>query len=102
MGVRRIAQDDVGGLQVLSPDGAWIDVPCIPGAFVMNVGDMLHRWSNGRLRSTPHRVINRSGRERYSCPFFFDPDVTVEVAPLPSCVTPGEPPRYAPIVYGEL
>ena len=58
-----LAQDDVGGLQVLSPkregdSNEWIDVPCMHGSFVVNVGDMLHRWSNGLLRSTPHRVIN--------------------------------------------
>ena len=79
-----LAQDDVGGLSVKSPDGAWLDVPPMDGAFVMNVGDMLHRWSNGVLRSTPHRVTNRSGRERYSVPFFYDPRVTAVIEPLPS------------------
>jgi isopenicillin N synthase-like dioxygenase len=68
----------------------------------MNAGDMLHRWSNGQLLSTPHRVINRSGKERYSCPFFFDPDVKVEVAPLPSCITPDRPKQFDSIVYGDF
>lgn len=77
-----LAQDDVGGLQVMDPDGNWRDAPRLPGAFVVNVGDMLHRISGGRLRSTPHRVINRSGRERFSCPFFFDPHVSTLVEPL--------------------
>jgi isopenicillin N synthase-like dioxygenase len=90
----------VGGLQVMTPAGAWIDAPPLPGSLVMNVGDMLHRWSNGRLLSTPHRVINRSGRERYSCPFFHDPNVAAEIAPLPSCTGPGNPPRFAPQVFG--
>lgn len=80
-----LAQDDVGGLQVKTVEGEWVDVPPRPGAFIMNVGDMLHRWSNGRLLSTPHRVINRSGRERYSCPFFFDPNVATIISPLASC-----------------
>ena len=95
-----LAQDDVGGLQVQTPAGAWIDAPVIPGSFIVNVGDMLHRWSNGILRSTPHRVINRSGRERYSCPFFFDPNVATDIAPLPSCITPDRPPAFEPINFG--
>lgn len=86
-----LAQDAVGGLQVLTPQGDWVDVPYRPGTFVVNVGDMLHRLSNGRLRSTPHRVINRSGRERYSCPFFYDPHVTATIAPLPGTGAPNVP-----------
>ena len=77
-----LATDDVGGLQVLSPKGDWIDVPPRADAFVVNVGDMLHRLSNGALRSTPHRVINKTGRERYSCPFFYDPHVSADIEPL--------------------
>lgn len=97
-----LAQDDVGGLQVQTPAGVWIDAPVIPGAFVVNVGDMLHRWSNGRLLSTPHRVINRSGRERYSCPFFFDPHVATDIAPLPSCVTPDRPAAFESVNFGDF
>jgi isopenicillin N synthase-like dioxygenase len=93
-----LAQDNVGGLQVMRTDGSWIDAPFIPGSFVVNVGDMLHRLSNGSLRSTPHRVINRSGRERYSCPFFFDPHVSATIEPLPGT---GEP-SFEPVVFGEF
>jgi len=95
-----LAQGKVGGLQVLSPGGAWVDVPVIPGAFVVNVGDMLNRWSNGLLKSTPHRVINSTGKERYSCAFFFDPNVATEIAPLGCCVTADRPAAFEPINFG--
>ncbi len=95
-----LAQDDVGGLQVQTVEGEWIDVPHRDGAFVMNTGEMLRRWSNGRLLATPHRVINRSGRERYSCPFFFDPNVDTVVKPLPSCTDDSTPTTIEPVEYG--
>ena len=98
-----LAQDDVGGLQVQTPAGQWVDAPYRPGCFVVNVGDMLNRMSNGRLLSTPHRVINRSGRERYSCPFFFDPHVNTVITPLPGTGAPKFPPlRFADFLRGEL
>ena len=97
-----LAQDDVGGLSVKTTDGRWADVTPMPGAFVLNVGDMLSRWSNGRLLSTPHRVTNRSGRERYSVPFFFDPHVRTVIAPLTSCVPPGQTPAFPPLVFGDF
>ncbi len=97
-----LAQDEVGGLQVQTPSGNWVDAPAIPGSFVVNVGDMLHRWSNGRLLSTPHRVINRSGRERFSCPFFFDPNVATDIAPLSCCVSHDHPAAFMPINFGEF
>ena len=91
-----LAQDDVGGLQVQTPAGNWVDAPPLEGALVVNVGDMLHRLSNGRLLSTPHRVINASGRERYSVPFFFDPHVSTRIAPLPGTGTP----RFEAVNFG--
>jgi len=93
-----LAQDDVGGLQVQTPSGKWVDAPPRRDAFVVNVGDMLHRMSNGRLLSTPHRVINASGRERYSAPFFFDPHVSAVVAPLPGT----GPARFGPLTFGDF
>ncbi len=96
-----LAQDSTGGLQVRAPDGAtWLDAPPREDAFVLNVGDVGARWSNGRLRSTPHRVINRTGSDRYSIPYFFDPDANAVVAPLPSCLGEGGP-HFDPIRYGE-
>ena len=97
-----VAQDDVAGLQVLTPAGQWLDVPVIENAFIVNVGDMLHRWSNGILKSTPHRVINRTGKERYSCAFFYDPYVDTVVKPLSECITTDRPVQFEPVHYGDF
>lgn len=97
-----LLQDDAGGLEVRATDGTWIEAPPRHGSFIMNTSDMLHRWSNGRILSTPHRVINRSGRARYSCPFFFDPDLRSSIEPLPSCCGVHTPPRFTPLIYGDF
>lgn len=97
-----LAQDDVGGLQVRTIDQTWIDVPPQAGAFVMNTGSVMRRWSNGRLPATPHRVINRSGRERYSVPFFFDPHVDMLIKPLPGMVDDGQGARFGPVRFGDV
>lgn len=101
-GITFVAQDTTGGLQVAKPDGSWIDVEPIEGAFVMNAGSMLHRWSNGRLVATPHRVDNRSGRERYSCVLFCDPHMNAMVEPVSSCVPDGTTPRFEPIRFSDV
>ena len=93
-----LAQDEIGGLQVQTREGEWIDVPKLEGSFVVNVGDMLSRYTNGLLRSTPHRVINKSGKERFSCPFFFDPHTNAVVQPLKGT---GKP-KFSPINFGEF
>ncbi|MFW2335031.1 isopenicillin N synthase family dioxygenase, partial [Ilumatobacter sp.] len=78
-----LAQDGSGGLQVRSPGGDWIDVPAEPDVIVCNIGDMLDRLTEGRYRSTPHRVRNTTGRTRLSFPYFFDPSWDAVVTPLP-------------------
>jgi isopenicillin N synthase-like dioxygenase len=78
-----LAQDHHGGLQVKSND-TWIDAPPIENALVCNLGDMLDRLTGGWYRSTPHRVLNSSGRGRLSFPLFFDPDFDADLRPLPS------------------
>ncbi len=77
-----LAQDRHGGLQVKGPNG-WIDAPPIEGALVCNIGDMLERLTGGRFVSTPHRVMNISGRDRLSFPLFFDPGWDAPMTPLP-------------------
>ena len=72
-----------------------------PGAFIVNIGDCLMRWTNDVYVSTPHRVFNRGGRERFSIAFFFDPNPEAEVATIPSCVTEKDRPRYAPILAAD-
>jgi isopenicillin N synthase-like dioxygenase len=69
-----LCQDSVGGLQVENLNGDWIEAPPIPGTLVVNVGDLLERWTDGAFRSTPHRVINSSGLERMSLVLAFDPN----------------------------
>ena len=96
-----LAQDGLGGLEVRSRAGAWMPAPPIPGTFVVNVADMLARWSNDRWTSTPHRVRNPAGRVRYSVPFFWDTGLDSEIACLPTCTGPSHPPRYEPIRYGD-
>lgn len=77
-----LAQDDVGGLEVQAPTGAWIAVDPQPQAFVLNTGAVMRTWSAGRFRATPHRVINRSDIARRSVAFFYDPHMNTPVAPL--------------------
>ena len=92
-------QDDNGGLQVRErQSGAWIDAPPLPGTLVVNVGDLLARWSNDRFASTPHRVLNRSGRERMSIATFHDPDFGAMVDGRDLGATA---PRYEPITAGQ-
>jgi isopenicillin N synthase-like dioxygenase len=91
-----LAQHQVPGLQVRHASGRWIEAPPIDGTFVVNIGDMMARWSNDVFCSTVHRVVNTSGAERYSLPFFFDPNHDADVSCLPTCTSPERPPRYAP------
>jgi isopenicillin N synthase-like dioxygenase len=93
--------DRVPGLEVRKRDGEWIAAPHIDGYFVCNIGDCLMRWTNDVYVSTPHRVVNRAGRERYSVAFFLDPNPDAEVACLPTCQSADRPPRYPAIAAGD-
>ncbi len=96
-----LAQDDAGGLELQMRDGSWLDVEPRPDAFVCNIGDCLMRWSNDVYVSTLHRVVNRSGRARYSVAFFGDPAADALVECLPSCTDDARPPKYQPVTYGD-
>jgi isopenicillin N synthase-like dioxygenase len=98
-------QDDVGGLEVLSTQGEWVSAPAIPGAVLINTGDLTERWSNGIFRSTQHRVglpqAAAPGRDRYSIAFFCEPDADALITCLPTCQGPSNPPKYPPITAGD-
>ena len=97
-----LAQDAHGGLEVCLPDGRWVAATPIPGSFVVNLGDLIPRWTNGRYHSNPHRVRNTAsaGAPRYSIPFFYDPDHDARIEAVPSCVVAGQAARFAPCTVG--
>ena len=92
-----LAQNRVPGLQIRLTDGTWIDAPVVDGTFIVNTGDVLHRWTNGRFLSTPHRAFNTSSQPRYAIPYFFHPNADTLIECLPTCLQPGEVPRHEPI-----
>jgi isopenicillin N synthase-like dioxygenase len=89
------------GLQVRNSLGHWIAAPPLAGSFVINIGDIMARWTNDVFLSTVHRVINSSGAQRFSLPFFFGANFNAEVRCLESCQSEQRPARYAPITAGE-
>ncbi|ETS84720.1 hypothetical protein PFICI_02745 [Pestalotiopsis fici W106-1] len=96
-----LCQGSVPALQILNAGGEWIEAPPIPGTFVVNIGDLLARWTNDRFVSTVHRVWNVTGQERYSIPFFFGVNYDATVSTLDSCLAEGEKSKYEPIQAGE-
>ncbi len=98
-----------GGLEVLGMDGQWHPVTPIPGAYVVNVGDTLARWTNDRWRSTIHRVVlppTQQGNEdltneRFSMAFFHNANWDARIACLPTCLPRGSSPTYEPITAGQ-
>ena len=97
-----LAREEVPGLAVRLPSGEWLAPPVIPGTLLVNLGNMMKRWSNDRFLSTPHGVLNDTGKDRYSIAFFYSPNPASVVECLPSCTGPDDPPRYPPAVYGDL
>ena len=95
-----LRQDEIGGLEIQQRNGEWAAMPPIPGTLVVNIGDLLERWSNRRYRSTVHRVINSSGRERLSLVLAYDPNFETLVDPRAFCAE-GERPHDEPITCGD-
>ncbi|MBI3516506.1 MAG: isopenicillin N synthase family oxygenase [Proteobacteria bacterium] len=96
-----LPQSIVPGLEIGLPGGRWITPPPMPGTYLVNSGDILNRWTNGRFLSTPHRANNRSKLDRYAAPFFFDPNPATLIECLPSCQGPGNPPRFPAQTFGD-
>jgi len=95
-------QHEIGGLEVLSKNNQWCSVAYEPNLIVVNSGDLLERWTNGRYCSTRHRVPPQTeGQERFSIALFIDPDSNTDVRPLASCVSAAHPARYAATTAGE-
>jgi isopenicillin N synthase-like dioxygenase len=101
--ITMLLQDDCGGLEVQNAKGEWIEAAPVEGTFVVNLGDMVRRWTNDIYQSTMHRVLNKQGtRDRYSIASFFNPDFFYKVECLPTChPADGTLPRYAPCTVGE-
>jgi isopenicillin N synthase-like dioxygenase len=104
-GLTLLLQDEAGGLEVQNVAGDWILAPPLPGTLVVNLGDLVQRWTNDLYRSTMHRVLNRSrdgvARDRYSVPFFYTPDPHARIECLPGCSDAARPPRHPPCLAGE-
>lgn len=81
-----VLQESVEALQVLNANGIWIDAPPRPHSYVVNIGDFLSRITNDKFKSTVHRVVNKSGKERYSMPYFFSPNKEATLATVPTCI----------------
>jgi isopenicillin N synthase-like dioxygenase len=100
-----LRQDAVGGLEVLDLNQDWVAVESVPGAFVINIGDLMARWTNDRWHSTLHRVVDppdalASRQRRQSMPYFQNANWSAEITCLPTCLAPGEQPRYEPVLAG--
>jgi isopenicillin N synthase-like dioxygenase len=99
------AEDKPGGLQVCNVTGDWVDVPVIPGCFIVNLGDLMAQWTNDRWVSTLHRVVNPprdriTGTERLSIAFFHQPNYDALVECLPSCLDAGTA-KYPAVTSGD-
>ena len=98
-------EDAPGGLQVFNAAGDWVDVPIVPGAFIINIGELMARWTNDRWIATLHRVVNpprakAHDSERLSLVFFHNPNYDTDITCLPTCTGPDAPPRYPPTTSG--
>jgi isopenicillin N synthase-like dioxygenase len=96
-----LLQDPIGGLELKKRDGEWVSAPHVPGTLVINIGDLFQRWTNDVYTSNQHRVVNRTGKERYSIPTFFNLDYNAMVSCLPTCQSADQPAKHSPIRSGD-
>jgi isopenicillin N synthase-like dioxygenase len=96
-----LLQDSNSGLQVRDAGNSWIHAAPISGTFVFNIGDAIARWTNDLYRSTVHRVVNVSGKRRYSVPFFYSGYADHPLECIPGCLKPGETPKYPTATVAE-
>jgi isopenicillin N synthase-like dioxygenase len=96
-----LAQDPIGGLEVKTREGEWLAAPYIPGTLILNLGDLFRAWTNDKFVSNPHRVVNRTGKRRFSVPLFFNPNYNAEISCIPTCQSADNPPKYKPVTAGE-
>ena len=89
---------EVPGLEVMAPSGKWLQIEPLHGGIVVNTGEFLNRWSNGRFIATPHRVVPPK-RDRYALTFFFNSNDKTIAVPLPTCIEPGSEPKYDPVSF---
>jgi isopenicillin N synthase-like dioxygenase len=90
-----LAQSQIEGLEILNKQGQWQAIPALDDALVVNIGDMLARWTNDLYASTQHRVVNKGEVARYSLAYFFDPDPDADLTALPGCLAPGAVSPYS-------
>ncbi len=100
-----LPQENSGGLEILDPQGEWQEIPVVPGAFVVNIGDMLSTWTNDRWVSTLHRVKAPENNieivpRRQSMAFFHMPNWDAQIACIPTCLEEGETPKYPAVTSG--
>jgi isopenicillin N synthase-like dioxygenase len=96
-----LSQSDTDGLEIKCQNGEWLSAPFIPDTLVLNSGDALKRLTNDTFKSNLHRVVNRANRERYSIPFFYEPDMHSTLEVMPNYINKDCPAKYSPIEYGD-
>ncbi len=93
----------IGGLEVEFRGGDWERVPYLPGSFVVNLGDLLAKWTNDRWVATPHKVRiperDEYGHDRISIPYFQHPNLDALIETIPTCIEPGDPVRHEPVLW---
>ncbi len=89
-----LAQNKKAGLEIRTRKGVWVDAPVVEGTLVVNSGNVLARWTNGRFLSTPHRAYNKAAGSRYALPFFVHPDKDFRMSCIPSCTSEKNPPKF--------